>query len=126
MGAASSLYISHTKPNEKPLEFSERTRGNVHRIHKISGKAVEVTAKTTGLIHGALEQAVDYMSGADKKKAKARATPTPSAPGTPPPKLPLKNRLFLATDMLFTAAENSAKHLLEHGTVHVSEALGHK
>ncbi|KAL5490682.1 hypothetical protein ACEPAI_5516 [Sanghuangporus weigelae] len=127
IGAASSLYISHAKPNERPLEFSDRTRGNVRRMHKISGNAVDVTAKTTGLIHGALERAVDHISGSDKKKAKGRATtPTPSAPGSPPPRLPLKNRLFLATDMLLTTAENSAKQLLEHGTVHVSEALGHK
>ncbi|KAL5533502.1 ADH6_3 [Sanghuangporus sanghuang] len=127
IGAASSLYVTHAKPNEKPLEFSDRTRGNVRRMHKISGKAVEVTAKTTGLIHGALERAVGHISGSDKKKAKSGATtPTPSAPGSPPPRLPLKNRLFLATDMLLTTAENSAKQLLEHGTMHVSEALGHK
>ncbi|KAL5528862.1 hypothetical protein ACEPAG_4836 [Sanghuangporus baumii] len=127
IGAASSLYISHAKPNEKPLEFSDRARGNVRRMHKISGKAVEVTAKTTGLIHGALERTVDHISGNSKKKAKGRATtPTPSTPDSLPPRLPLKNRLFLATDMLLTAAESSAKQLLEHGTTHVSEALGHK
>lgn len=129
MGAASSLYIKHSKPSEKPLEFSERTRGHVRRVHSISGKAVAVTAKTTGLIHEAIEHAIDYVSGSNKGKGKAgerTTTSTPPTPGAPPPPLPLRNRVFLSTDMLLTTVEQSAKQLIEHGTLRVSDALGHK
>ncbi|EJD06257.1 uncharacterized protein FOMMEDRAFT_18403 [Fomitiporia mediterranea MF3/22] len=129
MGVASSFYIAHTKPNEKPLEFSERTRGHVQRVHKISGKAVDVTARTTGLIHDAIGKAVDYMSGSNKGKGRVvdqSRSHIPLAPGAPPPRLPLKNRIFLSTDMLLTTVEQSAKQLIEQGTLRVSEALGHK
>jgi spartin len=182
MSAASSYYIAHTKPNEKPLEFSESTRGHVRRIHKISGQAVTVSSKTTAMIGECVDRAVGYLAGGSDQKSPSRpTTPTPSAstsrfsfftsrpsspapplgavsspplpprdantrylspqpqpqPGTItpgnanappplPPRPPLKNRILLSTDLLLTTIENSAKHLVEHGSTKLSEALGHK
>ena len=156
MSAASSFYISHSTPNPEPLVFSEQTRGRVRRVHKISGKAVQVSAKTTNLIHEAIERAVGYVAGSGKSKSRP-TTPVPGAnpsasaprgyfspapgslappgsslgpaPGAPPPlppRPPLKNRILLSTDMLLTTMENSTKHLIEHGSQKLSDALGHK
>lgn len=154
MSYASSYYIAHSKPNPEPLVFSEQTRGRVRRVHKISGQAVTVTAKTTGLIHEAIQRAVGYVAGSGKGKSRP-TTPVPgvgpSTPGTYrspaqgslappgaspgpatnvppplPPRVPLKNRILLSTDLLITTVENSAKQIIEHGSQRLSEALGHK
>ena len=108
MSAASSYYIAHSKPNEKPLEFSESTRGHVRRIHNISGQAVTVTSKTTALIGECIDRAVGYIAGGSGPKSASRpTTPTPatqtsyfsSLPSSPvpqsgassPPALPPRN-----------------------------------
>ena len=121
MRTASGMYISHSKPRPEPIVFSERTNRNVQRLHGFSGKAVEVTAKTTALIHEAIGEAVDYAAG-DKGKGRLNAR----AEDTSKDKLSLKTRLLMSTDMLLTTVENSAKELIEHGTTRMSEAMGHK
>lgn len=172
MTAASSYYIANTKPDEKPLEFSESTRGHVRRIHKISGQAVTVSSKTTALIGDCIDRAVGYLAGGSGRKSASRPptpgltskaaslfssrpsspVPSSSAPAIPPrdpnvrylspplpsgaaggptppplpPRPPLKNRILLSTDLLLTTLESSAKHLAEHGSTKLSEALGHK
>ena len=60
---ATNLYISKAKPAADPIVFSENTRKNIKRVHHISGQAVKVTAKTTGLIHQAVERLADAVSG---------------------------------------------------------------
>lgn len=168
ISAASSYYIAHTKPNEKPLEFSESTRGHIRRVHKISGQAVSVSSKTTALIGECIDRAVGYLSGSSGRRSASRPpspspvtaahgssrSPSPMSPPSPPvlpprnlnsyltppprtvadgstsPPLPprprLRNRVLLSTDLLLTTLENSAKHLVDHGSTKLGEALGHK
>jgi len=138
-------------------------------VHNISGVAVKVTAKTTGLINQAVESAVHKFSGGSTKSQSKSASGTPaqsyqyqpqlgvnghplpsrsrspspqpppysppssssSAINTPPPqvpprRLPLLNRVLLSTDLLLTTLESSGKHILEHGSTKLSEAVGHK
>ncbi|CCA73912.1 hypothetical protein PIIN_07865 [Serendipita indica DSM 11827] len=61
--SATNLYISKSAPATEPIVFSETTKRNVKRVHNISGKAVQVTAKTTGLIHQTVERLADKVSG---------------------------------------------------------------
>lgn len=82
MTAASSYYINHTTPNAQPLVFSERTRGHVRRIHAVSGTAVKVTAKTTGLINDAIGRAVEYVSGSASASAQAPGRAAVATSGT--------------------------------------------
>ena len=131
MRSASDLYIAKSKPREQPLVFSERTNRNVQRLHTISGKAVQVTAKTTSLVHDALEKAVDYVSG-DKNKGKGtegQVVGSIDANGSADGKahrIPLKARLLMSTDMLLTTVEQSARDLIEEGTNRLSKAMDHK
>lgn len=123
MRTASNMYISNSKPRPEPIVFSERTNRNVQRLHGFSGKAVDVTAKTTALIHEAIGKAVDYAAGG---KGKGKQNEDARAGDTSKDKLSLTTRLLMSTDMLLTTVENSTKELIEHGTTRVSEAMGHK
>ncbi|PVF92540.1 hypothetical protein CPB86DRAFT_791071 [Serendipita vermifera] len=144
---ATNYYISHSTPSEKPIVFSENTRKNVKRIHNISGTAVKVTAKTTGLIHQTVEMLADKVSGNNNPAPytphgsslrSGGATPYSSSsstlhsqaasppPLTPPPKRRLLNRLLTSTDMLLTTLESSAYHLISHTTNSASAAAQHK
>jgi spartin len=71
MTSASNYYISRSKPAAQPIAFSENTQKNIKRIHKISGKAVKVTSKTTGLIHQTVERLADRVAGKGKGKGQA-------------------------------------------------------
>ena len=76
MSSASSLFVNNTKPNDTPVEFSERTRTNVKRVHKVSGTAVKVTAATTAAIFKTIDHVARYVAG-------------PSRPASPvPPPIP--------------------------------------
>jgi len=86
MSSASNYYISHSNPTAKPVQFSPRTRANVQRIHKISGTAVTVTAKTTGAILKNLDHVANRLMGSSSK---AGYTGNPGyQPQLAPPPLP--------------------------------------
>ncbi|KLO16446.1 hypothetical protein SCHPADRAFT_995125, partial [Schizopora paradoxa] len=63
MSAASSYYVSKATPNETPLQFSETTKTTIARVHHLSGEAVRVTKRTTGLINRAVEGAASRLGG---------------------------------------------------------------
>ena len=95
IASATSYYIEHSKPTREPVVFSDTTRKNLRRVHKISGQAVMVTSKATGAIHKAVEKWADRVI--------ARGSSPPSAPPLPPrnrdgpsppyaPPLPPRNR----------------------------------
>jgi len=94
MGMASEYYIKNTKPLPEPLVFSESTKVNIRRVHAVTGTAVKVTAKTTGLIHSLVDYAADKLQGSTPPPKSAVYAPgTPGMPGAPrapgtPPKLP--------------------------------------
>ncbi|KAG8829255.1 hypothetical protein FRC17_006883 [Serendipita sp. 399] len=84
---ASNYYISHSKPAAEPMVFSENTKRNVKRVHNISGKAVKVTAITTGLIHQTVERLADKVAGVKSPPPPLQhghaASGVPYAQGTP-------------------------------------------
>lgn len=125
MRLASNMYISKSTPRSKPIVFSERANRNVGRIHTISGKAVQVTTQATGLVHEAIERAVDYVAAGDKKKERGKGNPVSNKDGSPA-KLSLKTRLLMSTDMVLTTLEQSTKELIERGTDRLSQAMEHK
>ncbi|KAG8898542.1 hypothetical protein FRB99_007373 [Tulasnella sp. 403] len=55
MGIAADYYVKNTTPNAEPMDFSETSKDKMRRIHNISGKAVQVSAKTARLIHGLVD-----------------------------------------------------------------------
>ena len=89
MTAVSNYYISHSTPTSKPVEFSPRTKANVKRIHKISGTAVFVTAKTTGAIFKTIDYVAQKVAGSSPTSRVA--SPSTQQPSTLVP-LPLPAR----------------------------------
>lgn len=95
----------------------------MRRVHQVSGQAVKVTAKTTGMIHKMIDMGIDRVAGSKNK------TPERSTPGAPPPppRPPrLLNRLLISTDLLLTTLEHSAGQLVSHGTDAASKIAGHR
>lgn len=124
---ASELYISHTHPNPEPLVFSESTRSNVKRIHTFSGQAVDVTAKTTGLIHTLIDNLATRVGGS--LTPNSTVTGEKSVDGEAdgkPKKMKLLNRLLLSTDMIVTAVETSATTMIKGGSKSVAAGVRHK
>lgn len=66
MTGAANYYIANSKPSAEPIVFSDTTKQNFKRIHNISGTAVKVTSKTTGLIHQTVEKLADRVAGKGK------------------------------------------------------------
>ncbi|KIO28151.1 hypothetical protein M407DRAFT_243121 [Tulasnella calospora MUT 4182] len=154
MGMASEYYVKNTTPNAQPMVFSESTKQNIKRIHGISGQAVKVSTRTTGMIHSLIDKAADRVTGSKPKTPHPSAayapgaTPPPLPPrggpvargpspmpgppgaaGTPPPLPPRKrmlNRLLMSTDLILTTLENSAHTLVATTTTNLSSSLGHK
>ena len=63
ISSATSFYVARSEPTREPVVFSDTTRQNLRRVHKISGQAVKVTSKTTGMINRAVEQLADRVAG---------------------------------------------------------------
>lgn len=118
------MYISRTAPNPEPIQFSETTRMNVKRVHTFSGKAVTVTAKTTGLIHNLIDHLANKV-GSRSDKGNEEPPPPPD-PNAPPPKRKLLNRLLLSTDMIVTAIGQSTTTMITSGSKSVAAGITHK
>ena len=100
MSHATDYYVQNNTPNPQPMVFSETTRSNVRRIHNISGTAVSVTSKTTGMIHSMVDKLGDRLGGRASTSGTPKATPHRSmtyAPGynggqNLPPPLPYREK----------------------------------
>ena len=151
MSSATSYYIARSEPTREPVVFSDTTRQNLRRVHRISGQAVTVTSKATGMIHKVVEKLADRVTSRGSSPSSAPALPSrnrdglspsnfsspylgppspQSASHTPPPVPPRKpamlNRMLASTDLLLTTIEHSAYHLISNGTQNASRAMGHK
>ncbi|CAE6464881.1 hypothetical protein ACGC1H_004942 [Rhizoctonia solani] len=124
MAAAAQRYVSNSSPTTQPIVFSETTNNNMRRVHNISGQAVDVTAKTTGMIHKMIDMGIDRMAGTGKNKQVDRSAP--GAPPPPPRPPRLLNRILISTDLLLTTLEQSATQLVSHGTDAASKVAGHR
>jgi spartin len=98
---------------------------------------VKVTARTTALIHKAIDRVVAPIAGTNKPQtANSGPPPLPPRPGEktnatqypgPPPKPPrLLNRILISTDLLLSTLEQSATQLVEGSTDSLARGLGHK
>ncbi|CUA71921.1 hypothetical protein RSOLAG22IIIB_09926 [Rhizoctonia solani] len=124
MAAAAQRYVSNSSPTTQPIVFSETTNNNMRRVHNISGQAVKVTAKTTGMIHKMIDMGIDRVAGTGKNKQVDRSAP--GAPSPPPRPPRLLNRILISTDLLLTTLEQSATQLVSHGTDAASKVAGHR
>ncbi|KAG9099259.1 hypothetical protein FRC06_005456 [Ceratobasidium sp. 370] len=119
MQNAAQRYVANNSPTTQPIVFSETTNANMRRVHHLSGQAVKVTARTTGMIHKMIDAGIDRMS-----KPKPRVAGAP--PNTPPRPPRLLNRLLISTDLLLTTLEQSAQQLVTHSTEAASTVAGHR
>ena len=121
---ASSVYIANSKPASAPLVFSDTTLATFRRLHSISGQAVDITSKTTGLIHDVIDRVASKVGGTSINKTGTRESGGTTPTRTEKPRL--LNRLLLSTDMLLSAVEQSASTLINTGTQSISAGVAHK
>ena len=155
MSTAAEKYIAKSTPRQTPIQFSERTKGNIRRVHNVSGKAVAVTAKTTAMIHSYIDRMVDGKKGSSSSAARLAPSSTPQARSGPPPLPPrpgekssatqyppppyeegqgqgkqkkprLLNRILISTDLLLSTLEQAATQIVDSGTEGLSRSVGHK
>lgn len=127
---ASNLYIQHATPNAEPVVLSETTRNNVRRVHAISGQAVTITQKTTGVIHSL----IDKMATKIGSTASGSSTPIPGEKGSQdasttieqPQKPKLISRLLMSTNMVVSAVEQSTTTIIQGGGKSVAAGIHHK
>jgi spartin len=130
---ASNLYVQHATPNVEPLVFSEATRTNVRRVHTISGQAVTITQKTTGMIHNLIDTLAHKM-GANTPKAPGASIlngtdeESKDGPATveQAKKRKFLNKVLLSTDMIISAIEQSTTTIIKSGSKSIAEGVHHK
>ncbi|KZT56964.1 hypothetical protein CALCODRAFT_555661 [Calocera cornea HHB12733] len=129
---AAQLYVAHVPPAPGgPTHLSPGAQAAVRSVHQVSGTAVRVTAKTTGVVHRFIERAIDKAGEAAQG---LRGPQDPNAP--PPPNTPwreatrkggaLLSRVLVGTDMLLTTVETSTQALVNSTTEGVSHVLEHR
>lgn len=135
---ASHLYIQHATPNAEPVVLSETTRNNVQRVHAISGQAVTITQKTTGVIHGLIDMMATKIgstaSGSSTPNKATNASRAPGEKGKPdgsttieqPQKPKFISRLLMSTNMVVTAVEQSTTTMIQGGGKSVAAGIHHK
>ena len=79
LAMASSSFVAHTKPGEKPLVFSEKTQNNARRVHNVTFKAAHVSGKTVGTIADSARSLGARVTGKNKPNDKSKGD---SKPGT--------------------------------------------
>ncbi|TIB31082.1 hypothetical protein E3P86_03387 [Wallemia ichthyophaga] len=114
LAAGSQTFVAKTKTGEKPLVFSENSRKNAARVHKLTGQVASVSAKTSGVIADSARGVGAYVSGKGKKDDKEDKKPG------------FFNKAFTAVDNVFTSVEEASRTFVSDASMAGSVMAAHK
>ena len=115
-------FTKKTKPNQKPLTFSEATHARVRKVGTFSSGAADISQRTIGQVERVAQNLGASLARKDNNKAKGvdRHNPPPDyKPG-------VLNKSMIAFSTLADGIQESARSILLTGSSATSAMIGHK
>ncbi|EAW07346.1 senescence-associated domain-containing protein [Aspergillus clavatus NRRL 1] len=113
-------FTKKTKPNPKPMTFSETTHTRIRKVGDFSHGAAGLSARTVGQV-GKYAQNFGATLARRKDEGKQKGVDRPSdyKPG-------IMNKSLIAFSTLADGIEQSARNMLTSGSVAASTMIGHR
>jgi spartin len=116
-------FAKKTKPNPKPLTFSEATHTRIRKIGTFSNGAADLSSRTVGQVGKVAQNIGATLGGKQKdtnKKSFDKSNPPPNyKPG-------VLNKSMIAFSTLADGLEQSARTILYSGSAAASSMVGHR
>ncbi|KAK1144670.1 hypothetical protein N8T08_004974 [Aspergillus melleus] len=115
-------FTKKTKPNPKPMTFSENTHTRVRKIGDFSHSAADISARTVGQV-GKVAQNFGATLARRKDNGKNKGV---DKAGNSEYKPGMLNKSMIAFSTLADGIEQSARQVLTTGSVAASQMIGHR
>ncbi|WEW54822.1 hypothetical protein PRK78_000247 [Emydomyces testavorans] len=118
-------FTKKTKPNSKPMTFTPTTQAHIRRINTLSNSAAALSAKTVGQIGKYAQNFGASIARKGEKDTKPRGFDKDGKP-IYNYKPGILNKSLIAFSTIGDGLEQSARTLLESGSLAATTVIGHK
>ncbi|KAJ5091333.1 hypothetical protein NUU61_006203 [Penicillium alfredii] len=123
LSSGAESFTKRTKPNPKPLTFSEATHDRIRKVGTFSHGAADISARTVGQVGKVAQNlGASLTRGKDSGKQKSvdKSNPPPNyKPG-------VMNKSMIAFSTLADGIEQGARNMLFSGSAAASTMIGHR
>jgi spartin len=116
MTSGAETFTTKTKPNAKPMTFTETAHNNVRKINSATTSIAGASAKTVGKITDHAQNLAARMAGKDAERKKGKVDPKPG----------VLNKSLIAFSTVMDGIATSGKHLLVSGGAAATTVVGHR
>ncbi|KAF9884659.1 hypothetical protein FE257_001352 [Aspergillus nanangensis] len=120
MTSGADNFTKKTKPNPKPMTFSENTHARVRKVGTFSTGAADISARTVGQVNRYAQNIGASFSGRRKDEGKTRS------PDSGNRKPGILNKSMIAFSTLADGIEQGARNVLTSGSTAASAMVGHR
>lgn len=125
MSSGAESFTRKTKPNSKPMTFSQTTQSRIRKINDYSHGAANLTAKTAGqMTKYAQNFGASITRGKDTDNTKARGYDKEGNPAYGKPGV--LNRSLIAFSTLTDGLEQGARNVLQSGSAAATTMVNHR
>ncbi|KAI1931869.1 hypothetical protein LOZ58_001199 [Ophidiomyces ophidiicola] len=121
--SGADTFTKKTKPNAKPMTFTPTTQAHIRRINTISSSAATLSSKTVGQIG---KYAQNFGAAMARKGDKDSRSKGFDKDGKPYNKPGILNKSLIAFSTIGDGLEQSARNLMESGSLAATTVIGHK
>ncbi|PIG84541.1 protein SPG20 [Aspergillus arachidicola] len=121
MTSGAETFTKKTKPNPKPMTFSEATHSRVRKVGNLTHGAAGISAKTVGQV-GKVAQ--NFGASLTRRNPDAKRNGDKAVHGDYKPGI--LNKSMIAFSTLADGIEQSARTVLTHGSAAASTMIGHR
>ncbi|KAF7592038.1 hypothetical protein BBP40_000761 [Aspergillus hancockii] len=121
MTSGAESFTKKTKPNPKPMTFSETTHSRVRKVGNMTHGAANISAKTVGQVG---KYAQNLGASLTRRNQEGRSRGEKLANGSYKPGI--LNKSMIAFSTLADGIEQSARTVLTHGSAAASTMIGHR
>ncbi|KAJ5627629.1 hypothetical protein N7490_009857 [Penicillium lividum] len=119
--SGAETFTKKTKPNQKPLTFSESTHARIRKVGSLSTGAADLSARTLGQVERVAQNVGASLS---RKENKSRGTDKSRPPSDYKPGV--LNKSLIAFNTLADGIQEGARTILLTGSSATGAIIGHK
>lgn len=116
-------FTKKTKPNPKPMTFSQNTHTRVRKIGDFSHSAADISARTVGQV-GKVAQ--NFGASLARRKENGKSKGVDRSNPSPEYKPGMLNKSMIAFSTLADGIEQGARQVLTTGSAAASQMIGHR